>query len=294
MKISNALLIGLLSLSVLGSTIGVSQSAMAQIQATEEETSSEENGGVSKRNIDRFCEENAETPPQPGTQFDGNLASSEVMQLAPGRYAHPGTAALVLYPDGHYFVRPPLSEREINGTLTPVREMNATATSDLFMPVSNVIGGCSTEQLSELMTLNNMSVDALELVAGHNDIYTEGGAYSYLEVSDFCTESGERPQPGIQFDGAAASSAVMAMEPGEYDYLEEGILLLFPDGEFILKFPEARDDVGLTDGPDLYNRVAMIGCSAEQLSEAIAKNELSIDSFELTKPYNSTQFESVR
>lgn len=94
---------------------------------------------------------------------------------------------------------------------------------------------------------------------------------------------------GMQFSGVAASPTVMAMAPGEYDYLSEGSLLLFPAGEFILKFPEARDNVGLTDGPDLYNRVAIIGCSAEQLSEAILKNELSVELFRPTRLYSSIQ-----
>lgn len=286
MKIFNVSLIGLLSLSIFGSAIGLSQSAVAQMQPDEEQPTSEEGRGVNKDSLDQFCEENADALPQPGIQFDGNLAALEVMQLAPGRYAHPGTAALVLYPDGHYFVRPPVSEQEINGTLTTVREMYATAAPDLLLPMSKVMGGCSIEQLSELMSLNNMSVDALELVAGHNDTYIEGSAYSYLEVINFCTEHGERLERGIQFDGAAASAAVMEMNPGEYGYLGEGLLLLFPDGEFILKFPEARNNVGLTDGPDLYNRIGIIGCSAEQLSEAIAKNDLSVDSFELSMPYN--------
>lgn len=198
-------------------------------------------------------------------------------------------AALLLYPDGHYFVRPPLSEQEVNGTLMPVRDMIATSGADLLLPVSKLIGGCNKQQLSELLSINGMSVELLELASGHNDIYTRGGSYSYLEVAEFCTEKGERPQRGIQFDGASASARVMAMESGEYDYLEEGRLLLFPSGEFLLKFPEARAEVGLTDGPDFYNSVGIIGCSAEQLSEAIAKNALSIDLFRLTRTYSRTQ-----
>ena len=90
------------------------------------------------------------------------------MQLAPGRYAHPGRAALVLYPNGRYFVRPPLSEREINGTLTSVREMNATATTDLFLPMIGVIGGCSVEQLSEAIAENELSIDMFELTRPYN------------------------------------------------------------------------------------------------------------------------------
>lgn len=286
MKIFNVSIIRLLSLSVLSSVIGMSQSAVAQMQAADAQPTSEDSHGVNKDSLDQFCEENADALPQPATQFDGNLAASGNMQLAPGRYAHPGTAALVLYPDRRYFVRPPASEQEINGTLTAVRVMNGTTAPNLFMPESQVIGGCSIEQLSELMALNNMSVEALEFVAGQNDTYMRGSAYSYLEVIDFCTESGERPERGIQFDGAVAAPSVMEMKPGEYGYIGEGILLLFPHGEFILRFPETRSKIGLTDGPDLYNRRGMIGCSAEQLSEAIAKNDLSIDSFELSKPYN--------
>ena len=124
------------------------------------------------------------------------------------------------------------------------------------------------------------------LVSGHDDVYIRRSTYSYPEVIDFCTESGRRPQPGIQFDGSAASSAVMAMEPGEYNCLSEGRLLLFPEGEFMLKFSEAKEKTGPTDGPDLYNTVGIIGCSREQLSEAALKNELSVDLFELTRLYD--------
>ena len=73
----------------------------------------------------------------------------------------------------------------------PVREMISTSGADLLLPMSNLMGGCSKQQLSELIALNGMSVELLDLASGYNDIYIRGSSYSYEEVIDFCTEKGE-------------------------------------------------------------------------------------------------------
>ena len=109
MRIMNVALASCLSLSVLSSAIGVPQRAEAQNQEPTLEFTGR-NRSITKGDLDSFCEEQAGVSLSSATQPNGEQPSPAVIQLAPGRYTHPDMAALLLYPDGRYFVRPPLSE----------------------------------------------------------------------------------------------------------------------------------------------------------------------------------------
>ncbi|MEL6553201.1 MAG: hypothetical protein AAFQ63_07055 [Cyanobacteria bacterium J06621_11] len=71
------------------------------------------------------------------------------------------------------------------------------------------------------------------------------------------------------------------MPSGRYDYPNDGGMLLFTDGQFLLKLPEDGREVTYgTDGSDLLASGGIVGgCFAEQLSEAIVKNNLNVESF---------------
>lgn len=109
------------------------------------------------------------------------------------------------------------------------------------------------------------------------------------DIYKFCAENENEPQPGMQFDGKEASVIVMQLESGRYEYPNEGSLDLFPEKYFVLKLPSLqREEIYGTDGNDLIiggTNPIIGGCSLEQLSEVIRKNNMSIDSFKLEKPY---------
>lgn len=112
--------------------------------------------------------------------------------------------------------------------------------------------------------------------------------YGKDDINELCTSDRvTAPEPGMHFDGTVASTAVLAMAPGRYDYPSEGAMLLFPDGQFLLKLPnDGRDTTYGTDGSDLLGQGGIVGgCFGEQLSEAIANNSLNVDSFVLVSAY---------
>jgi len=113
-------------------------------------------------------------------------------------------------------------------------------------------------------------------------------AFGKDDINELCTsEDVSVPEPGMHFDGSAADTAVLALVPGRYDYPNEGAMLFFTDGRFLLKLPEdGRENTNGTDGSDLLAVGGIVGgCFVEQLSEAIANNNLDVSAFELVSAY---------
>jgi len=110
-----------------------------------------------KEGIDRFCEEPGRSVPQPGTHFDGEQASPEVMALATGRYEYGDGGLLLFFENKHFLLklsRLPQGGGPIYGT-----------DGDDLLDAAGMVGGCSPEQLSEALLNNGVSVGSLELVA---------------------------------------------------------------------------------------------------------------------------------
>ena len=132
----------------------------------------------------------------------------------------------------------------------------------------------------------------LPLSASAQQAYNAAGSkqqgYGKDDINAMCTsDSVTAPEPGMHFDGTVAAVAVLELAPGRYDYPNEGAMLFFPDGQFLLKLPDdGRDTTYGTDGSDLLGQGGIVGgCFAEQLSEAIANNSLDVDSFVLVSAY---------
>lgn len=271
MKFSQALIAGLIGLSTVSLGIpSFAQTSPGNGSPTESEA---QENPFSQEEIDEHCA-NIDSEPEAGVQFDGVAVSPEVTQLSPGLYQYPNRGALVLFPNSHYFLQ------------TATNEVSATSGPDLVITPGGVLGGCSIEQLSEALAENSMNVEAFEPVNSDNG----DRAYGKEDIDQFCEEP-ERstPQPGIQFDGEAASPEVMALATGRYEYPNEGVLLYFANKHFLLRLPkmEEGDVMYGTDGDDLFDTSGLVGgCSPEQLSEALVKNGISVDSLEFTKPYD--------
>ena len=105
------------------------------------------------------------------------------------------------------------------------------------------------------------------------------------DIVKFCTNK-ELPIAGKQFDGKYAIKTVLSMVAGKYSYPNGGALLLFSNNYYILKLPRNRDGIHGTATDDLLASGGIVGgCSKEQLSEAIRKNNLSSSYFKLIKRY---------
>ena len=97
------------------------------------------------------------------------------------------------------------------------------------------------------------------------------------DVEAFCAEPGRAAPPaaGTQFDGVAANDLVMKLPAGRYDLPENAAVLLFENGSFIVRVKDYYRPVNGTDGDDMLAPQGLVGgCSREQLSEVMAKNEL--------------------
>lgn len=111
-------------------------------------------------------------------------------------------------------------------------------------------------------------------------------------IDEFCEGRENLPQPGIQFDGQAASPAVLDLAQGIYTYPNQGILISVL-GRYVLQLPTDRQGIYGTDGDDyIVGSGVVAGCSAEQLSEAIANNNLILDDFQLIRAYEEATEES--
>ena len=108
------------------------------------------------------------------------------------------------------------------------------------------------------------------------------------DVDSMCDRPTDTPKPktGYQYDGNKASKDVMNMTSGRYSYPLGGALLAWPDNRYLLKLPSSSKGIYGTDGDDLLVKGGIVGgCSKEQLSEAIARNELTLSDFTLVKAY---------
>lgn len=268
MKLFKALPIRLIGLSIFGSN-ATGSPLLAQVQPSSE-LPTENDTFYGKEDISEFCETRPMTV-QPGVQFNGVAASDVVMRMAPGQYTYHNEGNLIIFSNKHFLLQ----------IATGTNAVTATDGPDLLIPGARILGGCSAEQLSEALTANNIDVDAFERVEGYSD-----RAYGQSDIDRFCAQTITPLQPGFQYDGIAATPAVMQLSPGRYEYPDGGILLLFPDKHFLLKLPDSNRTIYGTDGDDLLVGQGVGGCSAEQLSEAIANNSLSLDTFVPVRLYN--------
>ncbi len=144
MKIFNPLLTILLTLSVVS---GLPLIAVAEASRK---------SSYGKDDIDEFCA-GSTNKPQPGMQFDGKEASLAVMRLAPGKYEYPNEGILLLFLNKHFLLRLPTNRNGIFGT-----------DGDDFISTEGIVGGCSAEQLSEVILNNNIRIELFELVKPYN------------------------------------------------------------------------------------------------------------------------------
>lgn len=104
---------------------------------------------------------------------------------------------------------------------------------------------------------------------------------SKADVDKFCQQERTQPIRGMQFNGKPVSPKVSAMQPGRYNYPDNGALLYFPDRSYLIRLPETRNGIYGTDGDDMLMAGGILaGCFVEQLSEIFELNGLDIDRFE--------------
>ena len=114
----------------------------------------------------------------------------------------------------------------------------------------------------------------------------KGDGLSKTDVDQFCGEERTQTTPGMQFNGKKASTAVMSMAPGRYDYIDNGAMMYFANKSYLVRLPDTRKGIFGTDGDDMVAGGGLIiGCNGEQLSEIFERNELDINAFTLVKPY---------
>ena len=78
----------------------------------------------------------------------------------------------------------------------------------------------------------------------------------------FVLKQGDDSQPGIQFNGVAVPAEVMKFSPGSYHYPDKGALLFFLNEHFLLKLPDATNQINATDAPDYIYLTGLIGTVA--------------------------------
>jgi|GEM_PF-4918154 len=109
------------------------------------------------------------------------------------------------------------------------------------------------------------------------------------DVDDFCQQERTQPTRGMQFNDKPVSPKVSAMRPGRYSYPDNGALLYYPDGSYLVRLPDTRKGIFGTDGDDMIMASGIVaGCFVEQLSEIFERNELDIDRFEAEGYYAAT------
>ena len=271
---SNILVSSLLSLSMLGTALA--STSFAQTSSSESPYTPEK--------IDAFCADSGAALPPAGVQPNGERALSTVMQLSPGLYQYPNGGVLLLFSNKTFFIKVPAVSNTLSGTSGP----------DMLYAGQRVIGGCSAEQLSEVVVANSLDAESFQPKDGDSANTSSGNSAVPADVvaaveaiNEFCNERENRPQPGMQFDGKAASSEVLSLTQGIYTYPNDG-LLVFIAGQYILQLPTTRQGIYGTDGDDYITGSGVVaGCSAEQLSEAIANNNISLSSLQLVRSYES-------
>ena len=110
--------------------------------------------------------------------------------------------------------------------------------------------------------------------------------FSKADIDAFCATHSHKPVSGTQPNGKKADSEVLHLQPGKYGYPDQGALLLFADGHYLLQLPVHRNGIHGMDGDDLLASGGIVGgCSKEQLSEALQNNKLQASSLRLLKRY---------
>ncbi|PZD73967.1 hypothetical protein C1752_01531 [Acaryochloris thomasi RCC1774] len=156
MKICNILYMTLFGVSVLSPLFGMTLRVQAEPRPRSNEADSSKQRSVGKLDVDDFCAKSTNKP-KPGFQFDGKRAATAIMQLAPGKYEYPNAGALLLFSSKHYLIKLPTDSKGIYGT-----------DGDDILFGGGIVGGCSSEQLSEAISNNKMSVNDLKLVNPYN------------------------------------------------------------------------------------------------------------------------------
>ncbi len=108
--------------------------------------------GFGKDDIINFCKD--KPTPLIGKQFDGKKASKSVLSMVAGKYAYPGGGAMLLYSNGYYLLKLPTNHGGI---------VTGSDGPDL-MASGGILGGCSKEQLSEVILKNHLNIKHLKLV----------------------------------------------------------------------------------------------------------------------------------
>jgi hypothetical protein len=95
-------------------------------------------------------------------------------------------------------------------------------------------------------------------------------------IEAFCEDSEGRNfgKEGRQPNGRIADEMVMALAPGRYTDEEGTVVELTEKGAFILT-PSKRLNVFGTEGDDILMGKRVAGCSKEQLSEALRRNQIA-------------------
>ena len=106
---------------------------------------------LGRQEVEEFCADTGRAqPPSVGIQFDGGTADLRIMTMQAGRYNLPENAAVLLFESGAFIVRTKDYSGPPNGS-----------DGDDMMAQGGLVGGCSREQLSEVMTKNGLDAGLL-------------------------------------------------------------------------------------------------------------------------------------
>ena len=106
---------------------------------------------LGREDVEEFCADPSRAqPPSTGVQFDGQPADERVMAVAAGRYELPENAAVLVFDSGAFLVR----VKDYSG------QVLGTDGDDISAP-GGLVGGCSLEQLSEVMAKNGLDAALL-------------------------------------------------------------------------------------------------------------------------------------
>ena len=96
------------------------------------------------------------------------------------------------------------------------------------------------------------------------------------EIADFCEKKPKIRERGIQWNGDPADTAVLLFRAGDYelDYKRGVWLWLYHDGSYYVHLSRRTGVSFGTDGDDMIDGRLIGGCSREQLSEVLKKNEI--------------------
>jgi len=107
--------------------------------------------GFGKDDMVKFCSD--KKSPITGKQFNGDRANKTVMKMVAGKYSYPNGGALLLFLNNNYVLKLPKNSNGIHGT-----------SADDLMASGGILGGCSKEQLSEVMRENGLKSLYFKLV----------------------------------------------------------------------------------------------------------------------------------